>query len=79
MQQLDDQRTLFVGDLSVYCNEQDMHSLFAQFGSVEKITIKRGMSGATNLSYGFVKFFANASAEKAVCLNGSMFMGRAIR
>lgn len=79
MYQPDDLRTLFVGDLSVYCSETDLQNLFSQFGPIEKITIKRGVSGTTNLSYGFVKFYHRESAEAATAMKGIMFLGRAIK
>ena len=72
MYQPDDLRTLFVGDLSVYCSENDLQTLFSQFGPIEKITIKRGVSGSTNLSYGFVKFYHRESAEAATAMKGMM-------
>jgi RNA recognition motif-containing protein len=77
--QSEDTRTLFIGDLSVYCTEQNIENLFLQFGQIEKITIKRGASGSTNLSYGFIKFYQKESAEAAACMNGFVFLGRAMR
>lgn len=76
---MEDTKTLFIGDLSVYCSEADVESLFGQFGPIEKITIKRGMTGSTNLSYGFIKFHRRESAETAIRMNGFMFLGRAMR
>ena len=75
----DDDRTLFVGDLSIYCGEADLEQLFAQFGPIEKVTLKRGSSATTNLSYGFVKFLHRESAEAATVMKGFVFMGRSIR
>lgn len=75
----DELRTIFVGDLAIYCTESDLENLFSQFGPVEQVTLKRGLSGTTNLSYGFVKFLRRDSAEAAISMKGYMLMGRAIR
>lgn len=76
---MEDTKTLFIGDLSVYCSEADVESLFGQFGPIDKITIKRSSAGNTNLSYGFIKFQKRESAESAIRMNGFMFLGRAMR
>eukprot|EP01031_Cornospumella_fuschlensis_P024800 gene24800-29965_t len=77
---MDDSSTLFLGDLSVFCTEKDIRTLFRAFGTIDAIRIKRGSSGKANLSYGFIKFSDRQAAEQAYNeLNGIMFLGRGLR
>lgn len=72
--------TLFLGDLSTFCTEQDIHHLFAPFGEVVEIKIMRSEETMRNLSYGFIKFSNPVSAKKALnALDGSLFCGRNLR
>jgi RNA recognition motif-containing protein len=75
--------TLFLGDLSIYCQEKEVFALFRPYGPIESIQIKRSdetMTRKPHLSYGFVKFEFRESAERALMeLNGKIFLGRAIR
>jgi RNA recognition motif-containing protein len=75
--------TLFLGDLSIYCEEKDIFELARRYGPVESIQIKRTDDGQVrkpHLSYGFVKFVQPESAEAAFSsLNGVVFLGRALR
>ena len=75
--------TLFLGDLSIYCQEKEVFALFRHFGPIESIQIKRSDDSAVrkpHLSYGFVKFQHRESAERALVeLNRKVLMGRALR
>lgn len=75
--------TLFLGDLSVYCQEKEVFALFRNYGPIESIQIKRSDDSAVrkpHLSYGFVKFQHRESAERALMgLNGKLLLGRALR
>lgn len=72
--------TLFVGDLSVYCTERELCKLFCTYGSIEFVQIKRESGRQEHLSYGFVKFNARESAERALQeLNGIDVYGRKLR
>ncbi len=76
----EEESTLFLGDLSVFCTEKDIRKLFSPFGIIESIRVKRGCSSKTNLSYGFIKF---STAESAIIakeqLSSVMFLGRVLR
>lgn len=74
-----EQRTLFLGDLSVHCNEIDLQQIFEPFGIIEQIRLKHASVNKT-LSYGFITFVYRECAENALKqMNGSMFLGRALR
>jgi RNA recognition motif-containing protein len=72
--------TLFLGDLSIFCKEEDLFNLFHPFGPIENIEIKRSEKNKPCLAYGFIKFAYQQSAEQAVQnINGALFLGRNIR
>eukprot|EP01039_Chlorochromonas_danica_P007216 gene7216-7982_t len=72
--------TLFLGDLSTFCTERDIHNVFAPYGEVLEIKIMRSEETYRNLSYGFIKFAHPAAAKKAMNgLNGVLFCGRNLR
>lgn len=72
--------TLFLGDLSAFCNEEDIHKLFSPFGEIVEIKIMRSEETSRNLSYGFIKFASAACAKKAMnAIDGTLFCGRHIR
>ena len=72
-------RTLFLGDLSLHCNEQIIHEIFGRFGTIEQIRMKNA-SMNQGLSYSFVTYVYREDAEAALRqLNGTMLLGRKIR
>lgn len=72
--------TLFLGDLSTFCTERDIHMAFSPFGEVVEIKIMRSEETYRNLSYGFIKFAYASAAKKAMNgLNGVLFCGRHLR
>lgn len=70
--------TVFVGDLSYFCEEKDLLSIFSAFGPVSSVIVRRGKEG-NSLQYAFV--IMNEADAHAACnaLNGSKFMGRKLR
>lgn len=74
------QNTLFVGDLSIFCTEDDLRELFEKFGELSEVKIIRCEETKKNLSYGFVKYVETEAAVKAnEELNGTMLCGRPLR
>lgn len=70
---------LFVGDLSSFCTEKDLHYLFSEFGNITNVEIKRGRHG-DSLLHGFVEFDSETSAHLAIQgLHGRKFKGRKMR
>jgi RNA recognition motif-containing protein len=71
---------LFVGDLSFFCAEKDLRDLFSNYGTVQRIEIKRGKATGDSLMHGFVEMDSPASVERALnALHGTKFMGRNLR
>jgi heterogeneous nuclear ribonucleoprotein A1/A3 len=72
--------TLFVGDLSIFCTEEDIRELFSTYGELLEVKIIRCEETKKNLSYGFVKYADTEAAVKAIDeLNGTMLCGRPMR
>ncbi|RYG96887.1 RNA-binding protein [archaeon] len=72
--------TLFLGDLSTFCSEREIHQAFSPYGEILEIKIMRSEETYRNLSYGFIKFANANSAKKALNgLNGVLFCGRHLR
>lgn len=71
---------LFLGDLSLFCNEEDISNTFSMFGQLCDVRIKRNKATKRNLSYGFVEYTTLDSAISAMNeMNGKVFCGRALR
>ena len=72
--------SLFIGDLSKFCSESNLESLFAPFGQIVDVKIKRNNATGKTLSYGFVSFANDECAVAAMeQLNGYSFYGRNLR
>jgi RNA recognition motif-containing protein len=72
--------SLFIGDLSKFCSEAELESLFAGFGQILDVKIKRNNNTGKTLSYGFVTFASEEVADIAMKkLDGTMFCGRKLR
>eukprot|EP00597_Dinobryon_sp_UTEXLB2267_P006583 CAMPEP_0170093194 /NCGR_PEP_ID=MMETSP0019_2-20121128/26339_1 /TAXON_ID=98059 /ORGANISM="Dinobryon sp., Strain UTEXLB2267" /LENGTH=811 /DNA_ID=CAMNT_0010313935 /DNA_START=155 /DNA_END=2590 /DNA_ORIENTATION=+ len=72
--------SLFIGDLSKFCSESELENLFAKYGQITDVKIKRNNNTGKTLSYGFVTFASESSATNAMnSLDGSMFFGRKLR
>lgn len=71
---------LFLGDLSIFCVEDDIEEAFRSFGSILEIRIQRSRDTSRTLSYGFIEFSSAASAVAAMNgMNGVVLKGRPIR
>lgn len=71
-------RTIFVGDLSYFCTEEDLFRLFASAGNILHVSIAR--RGETSLMYGFVELDSMERAERiSEEFNGQIYMGRNLR
>lgn len=73
-------RTLFVGDLSFFCEDSDLRMLFSSFGEVISVEIKRGRATGDSLMHGFVEMDSEQNAEVALNeLRNKKFLGRKMR
>lgn len=71
--------SLFVGNLSYFCNNDHLWTLFSPHGNVQSAIVCRAKN-KDPLYYGFVNMAAGASVETAIAtLNNSFFMGRRLK
>ena len=76
---LDATRTIFVGDLSYFCTEEDLFNLFSPFGTILTVRVRRGLTGES-LMHGFVAFDTPEATRMAIAtIDGKEFMGRTIK
>jgi RNA recognition motif-containing protein len=69
----------FVGDLSFFCTEKDLHVLFSPFGHVQSIHIPRTAAHGESLMHGFVHIEPSSqfTPQQIVdALDGQEYMGR---
>jgi len=72
--------TLFVGDLAIFCKDDDIMRTFSPFGQIVEVKIMKSEESHRNLSYGFVKFANTVAAKDAMeKLDGKILCGRPLR
>jgi RNA recognition motif-containing protein len=70
-------KKLYVGNLPFSATEEDIHSLFAQFGQVDSVTLVRDRDSGQPRGFGFVEMNDDGAAESAINgTNGADFGGR---
>ncbi|RLM78833.1 polyadenylate-binding protein RBP47-like [Panicum miliaceum] len=62
----EDNRTIWVGDLQYWMDENYLHSCFGPSGEVVTIKVIRNRHSGVSEGYGFVEFYSHASAEKVL-------------
>ncbi|KAJ1279654.1 hypothetical protein BS78_04G170700 [Paspalum vaginatum] len=62
----EDNRTIWVGDLQYWMDENYLHSCFGPSGEVVNIKVIRNRHSGVSEGYGFVEFCSHASAERAL-------------
>ncbi len=71
--------SLFIGDLSYFCTEQDLLSLFAPYGPIVNVHIRKGVHG-NSLMHGFIVLRNADNAKKVIQdINDKEYMGRHIK
>jgi cold-inducible RNA-binding protein len=72
-------KNIFVGNLSFRTTEDEVRSLFAAYGSVERVNLITDRDTGQARGFGFVEMSNDAEAERAISeLNGRELGGRAI-
>jgi RNA recognition motif-containing protein len=72
-------KNIYVGNLSYQTTEDDLHSAFSAFGSVERVSIIRDRESGQSRGFGFVEMPNGEEAEKAIqAMNGRELSGRAL-
>jgi RNA recognition motif-containing protein len=72
------EETVFIGDLSFHCDENDISRLFQPYGTIQSIIIRRSRNGES-LRYGFVRILSDNLQMILDDLHGKKFMGRRLR
>jgi len=62
----EDNRTIWVGDLQYWMDENYLHSCFGSSGEVVNIKVIRNRHSGVSEGYGFIEFYTHVSAEKAL-------------
>uniref|UniRef100_A0A8C2G3B7 Nuclear cap-binding protein subunit 2 n=1 Tax=Cyprinus carpio TaxID=7962 RepID=A0A8C2G3B7_CYPCA len=72
--------TLYVGNLSFYTTEEQVHELFSKSGDVKRIIIGLDKVKKTACGFCFVEYYTRADAENAMrFINGTRLDDRIIR
>ena len=70
---------LYVGSLPYSTTEQQLHDLFAQYGSVQSAKVITDRYTGQSRGFGFVEMATGEEAQKAIAaLNGSNMGGRTL-
>lgn len=70
---------IFVGNLSFQTSQEQLHSVFAQFGNVERVNVVTDRDSGQPRGFAFVEMTERHDAENAIAqLNGSELNGRAM-
>ena len=71
---------LYVGNLAYHVTEEDLQTMFSEFGEVVSVNIIKDKYSGQSKGFGFVDMPNNSEADKAIkALNGTEFMGRRIK
>lgn len=70
-------KTVYVGNLPWRATEDDLASLFEEFGRIRDVRVIQDPSTGRSRGYGFVELDGSGQVQKAVvALNGREFQGR---
>ena len=71
---------IHVSNLAYNVTEDDLRTLFSNFGEVSIVNIIKERSSGQSKGFGFVEMLSNSEADKAMkALNGSKLKDQAIR
>ena len=71
---------VFVGNLSYHTTEDELQTMFSEFGAVDRVSIVRDRETGQSRGFAFVEMTNHDEAEKAIQgLNGREMGGRQIK
>ena len=74
------QRSLYLGDLSFFCQESDVLNAFQVFGEIQEVRLMRSKQDGKCLGYGFITFMTVEQAHNALeAMDGKVFIGRQLK
>ncbi len=72
--------TIYVGNLSYQATEEDLRLVFADYGSVNRVTLPTDRETGRVRGFAFVEMSEDAEEESAISsLDGAEWMGRQLR
>jgi len=57
---------IYVGNLSSDVKEEDLNTLFSEYGQVKEVKIIRDMFSQESRGFGFIEMLSNTEAQKAI-------------
>ena len=72
--------SLYVGNLSFEVGQEDLSSIFAEYGSVKRVQLPTDRETGRPRGFGFVEMGTQAEEDVAIeALDGAQWMGRALK
>jgi len=72
--------SIYIGNLSFDVTEKDLEEVFADYGTVKKISLPRDRETGKMRGFGFVEMESEAEEEKAIAdLDEAEWMGRTLK
>ncbi|MCG9891684.1 MAG: RNA-binding protein [Thermosynechococcaceae cyanobacterium MS004] len=72
--------SIYVGNLSYEVTQEDLTSVFAEYGSVKRVQLPTDRETGRMRGFGFVEMGSDAEEEKAIEeLDGAEWMGRNLK
>lgn len=73
------QNKVFIGALSSTTTEQTLMETFSSFGNIDEINLIKDRFTGESKGFAFIKYDNNASASKALLMNGKILDERILR
>lgn len=70
---------IYIGNLPYSATEQDVQTLFAQFGDIENVALIKDRDTGRPKGFGFITFENQNSAQDALKMDGQDFQGRPLK
>jgi RNA recognition motif-containing protein len=72
--------SIFVGNLSYSATEDDLTSVFSEYGTVKRVQLPSDRETGRKRGFGFVEMGSEAEEAEAIdALDGAMWMGRDLK
>jgi RNA recognition motif-containing protein len=72
--------SIYIGNLSYQVTEEDLTSVFAEYGSVKRVQLPTDRETGRMRGFGFVEMNSDAEEQAAIdALDGAEWMGRALK
>lgn len=72
--------SIYVGNLSYEVSQEDLSSVFADYGTVQRVQIPTDRETGRSRGFGFVEMGSPAEEDAAIeALDGAEWMGRSLR